>query len=104
MIQGGDFVKSNGTGAKCIYGSDRFDDELFAYDHEKYSVSMANSGPNTNGCQFFICCKRLSHLDGKHVVFGKVIDGFEVVDRLERVRTRGDAPVEDVVVDNCGEM
>lgn len=65
---------------------------------------MANSGPNSNGCQFFICCTEVPHLDGKHVVFGEVIEGFEVVDFIENVKVgKADAPVEKVVISNCGE-
>lgn len=97
-------MRNNGTGKKTIYGTDTFDDELFQYDHEKYSVSMANSGPNSNGCQFFICCKDLPHLDGKHVVFGKVVEGFDIVDRMERCITKGSVPVDEIVIENCGEM
>ncbi|EGV63018.1 cyclophilin type peptidyl-prolyl cis-trans isomerase [Yamadazyma tenuis] len=104
MIQGGDFVKFNGTGTKTIYGTDLFDDESFKFDHHKYSVSMANSGPNSNGCQFFICCKRLEHLDGKHVVFGKVVEGFEIVDRIEASGTAKGTPRDEIVISNCGEM
>lgn len=66
---------------------------------------MANAGPNTNGCQFFICCRDLPHLDGKHVVFGKVVEGFSTVDDIEQVRTdSNDKPVVDIVVTECGEM
>lgn len=105
MVQGGDFIKNNGTGRKTIYGSNTFNDEKFKYDHIKYNVSMANSGPNSNGCQFFICCKNLPHLDGKHVVFGKVILGFDVVDYIEQVRVDGrSSPKEDVIIAECGEM
>jgi peptidyl-prolyl isomerase H (cyclophilin H) len=66
---------------------------------------MANSGPNTNGCQFFICCETLPHLDGKHVVFGKVIEGQDIVDKVERVPVgTNDRPTLPVTVVNCGEM
>ncbi|CAK7913029.1 peptidyl-prolyl cis-trans isomerase [[Candida] anglica] len=102
MIQGGDFVRGNGQGSFSIYG-EMFNDEGFPLDHKKYSVSMANSGPNTNGCQFFICTDNTPHLDGKHVVFGKVIEGFETVDVINRVRVKGDTPVEPIIVTNCGE-
>lgn len=104
MIQGGDIEKGNGKGSMTIFGTKRFDDEGFPYNHEKYSVSMANAGPNTNGCQFFVCTKATPHLDGKHVVFGKVIDGFGIIDRLNNVRTNLDVPVQDVIIEECGEM
>lgn len=64
---------------------------------------MANSGPNTNGCQFFICTRACPELDGKHVVFGAVIDGFEAIDEIERVRVRGDNPEKDVMIVDSGE-
>lgn len=104
MVQGGDFVRGNGTGSASIFGGDTFPDEDFTHNHVKYSVSMANLGPNTNGCQFFICTGDALHLDGKHVVFGKVVEGFEVVDALNKVKTRGDSPTEDIVITECGEM
>lgn len=104
MIQGGDFERGNGTGSLTIYGLSTFDDEGFPYDHKKYSVSMANSCPNTNGCQFFICTKDASHLDGKHVVFGRVIEGFKIVDELNQTRTKNDLPTEEVIIEECGEM
>ncbi|KAK6459582.1 uncharacterized protein RJT20DRAFT_17154 [Scheffersomyces xylosifermentans] len=105
MIQGGDFVKGNGLGSKTVFGKSSFPDESFTYDHKKYSISMANSGPNTNGCQFFICCADVTHLDGKHVVFGKVIEGFETIDAIEKVSVdRDDKPTEQVLITNCGEM
>ncbi|KAG2736046.1 hypothetical protein G9P44_000136 [Scheffersomyces stipitis] len=105
MIQGGDFVRGNGLGTKTIYGKESFADEAFTYDHKKYSVSMANSGPNSNGCQFFICCKDTPHLDGKHVVFGQVIEGFEIVDKIENINVdANDKPKQNVVIAECGEM
>lgn len=104
MIQGGDFVNADGTGSASIYGG-KFDDENFIMKHtEGGLLSMANSGPNTNGCQFFITSSATPHLDGKHVVFGKVIEGFnDVFPLIEGVRTSpNDRPLEDVVIVNCG--
>jgi peptidyl-prolyl isomerase H (cyclophilin H) len=76
MVQGGDFLKGDGTGSMSIYG-DKFADENFDVKHTTAGLlSMANSGPNTNGCQFFITCDKCDFLDGKHVVFGKLIDGL----------------------------
>lgn len=103
IVQGGDFIKHNGGGFKSIYGSETFDDESFKYNHEKYSLSMANKGPNSNGCQFFICFKKLPHLDGKHVVFGKVIEGFETVDKLQGLKTFQDKPIDDIIISECGQ-
>jgi peptidyl-prolyl isomerase H (cyclophilin H) len=76
MVQGGDFLKGDGTGSLSIYG-DKFADENFEVKHTGAGLlSMANSGPNTNGCQFFITCDKCDFLDGKHVVFGKLVDGL----------------------------
>ncbi|KAK9477847.1 cyclophilin-like domain-containing protein [Lipomyces japonicus] len=106
MIQGGDFLRNNGTGSASIYGTTTFADEGFHYRHEPFSVSMANSGPNTNGCQFFICSNALPHLDKKHVVFGRVVEGFDVVRKIELVPTDdNDKPTPfDVTIVECGEM
>ena len=107
MIQGGDFLHGNGTGSTCIYGTPAFADEDLSAPHDAPGLlSMANSGPNTNGCQFFITCTATPFLNGKHVVFGRVVDGMEVVRKIEEVRTRGGEgrPVVDVVVKECGEM
>ena len=85
MLQGGDFTKGNGTRGESIYG-ETFKDENFKLKHNKpYLLSMANAGPNTNGSQFFITTAVTSWLDGKHVVFGKVVEGDDVVRRVERL-------------------
>lgn len=103
MIQGGDYTNGNGTGGMSIYGS-KFPDENFKLNHDKkYLLSMANSGPNTNGSQFFITTNETAHLDGKHVVFGEIQSGFDVVDDLNEVRTdHNDRPIENIKVLNCG--
>jgi len=105
MVQGGDFVNGDGTGSATIYGTRSFADEGFKGKHDGMGVlSMANSGPNTNGCQFFILTAPAPHLNGKHVVFGRVVDGLDVVRKIENVRTRDERPVQEVVVAQCGEM
>ncbi|KAK9284120.1 hypothetical protein L1049_023287 [Liquidambar formosana] len=105
MIQGGDISARDGTGGESIYGLN-FEDENFELKHErKGMLSMANSGPNTNGSQFFITTTRTSHLDGKHVVFGKVIKGMGVVRSIEHVATvDGDYPTLDAIIADCGEI
>ena len=103
MIQGGDFTKGDGTGGVSIYG-DKFDDENFALKHDSAGIlSMANAGPNTNGSQFFITTQEAPHLDNKHVVFGKVISGMEIIDILNSVDTDGnDKPINDCIIINTG--
>jgi len=107
MCQGGDIIYGNGTGGTNIYNpGGRFDDENFKLKHNAPGMlSMANSGPNTNGCQFFLTTVPTPHLDGKHVVFGKVIEGMDVVQMIERTKTdRNDRPVQEVVVGDCGAL
>lgn len=87
MCQGGDYINADGTGSRSIYG-DTFDDENFSLKHDQPGLlSMANSGPGTNGCQFFITAQPCPFLDGKHVVFGKVVDGLLTLRKMENVPT-----------------
>merc|ERR1711988_634325 len=106
MCQGGDFTNHNGTGGKSIYGN-KFADESFSGKAGKHTgegcLSMANAGPNTNGSQFFICTGQTPHLDGKHVVFGKVKDGMDVVKKIEAVGSRSGATSAQVVIADCGQ-
>lgn len=104
MCQGGDFTRQNGTGGKSIYGG-KFADENFKLKHTGPGiVSMANSGPGTNGSQFFICTVPTSFLDGRHVVFGSVVDGMDVVKKVESYGTRAGTPTAKIIVANCGEV
>lgn len=103
MIQGGDFTKGNGTGGESIFGR-KFPDENFEIPHDRpYLLSMANSGPNTNGSQFFITTNPQPHLNGKHVVFGEIVAGYNIIDELNEVQTNGNnRPLQDIKILNCG--
>ncbi|KAJ2486811.1 Peptidyl-prolyl cis-trans isomerase-like 1 [Coemansia sp. RSA 2050] len=105
MAQGGDFVKGNGTGRVSIYG-DKFEDENFKEKHTGPGLlSMANSGPNSNGCQFFLTLAEAPWLDGKHVVFGKLVDGLLTLRKIESVPSGPEnKPTLPVVISECGEM
>ncbi|RHZ53641.1 CYP40/PPID family peptidylprolyl isomerase [Aspergillus thermomutatus] len=104
MIQGGDFTNFNGTGGESIYG-EKFPDENFELKHDRpFLLSMANSGPGTNGSQFFITTVPTPHLDGKHVVFGEVINGKSIVRKIENMPTQADKPTTDVTIVDCGEL
>merc|ERR1719476_992586 len=104
MCQGGDFTRGNGTGGRSIYG-EKFADENFQKRHDKPGLlSMANAGPNTNGSQFFITTVATPHLNGMHVVFGEVCDGYDVVQAIEKVGSGSGQTRQKVVIEDCGEI
>ena len=104
MCQGGDFTKGDGTGGKSIYGP-RFQDENFKLEHTKPGLlSMANAGPNDNGSQFFITCAAASWLDGKHVVFGEVVAGMDVVKEMEKLGSDSGRTSKKIEIKDCGQF
>jgi cyclophilin family peptidyl-prolyl cis-trans isomerase len=104
MCQGGDFTNHNGTGGKSIYGN-KFNDENFEVKHTKEGLlSMANSGKNTNGSQFFITTVPCDWLDGKHVVFGEVVKGYDIVKKMEALGTQSGKPKKTIKIQDCGQL
>jgi len=104
MLQGGDFTKADGTGGESIYG-EKFRDEGFKFRHDVPGIlSMANSGKNTNGSQFFITTIATPWLDGKHVIFGRVIEGMELVKKIESYGSQGGATKATISIRDCGEL
>ncbi|NP_997923.2 peptidyl-prolyl cis-trans isomerase A [Danio rerio] len=104
MCQGGDFTNHNGTGGKSIYGN-KFADENFNLKHTGAGcLSMANAGPNTNGSQFFICTALTSWLDGKHVVFGQVVEGLDVIKKVEGFGSSSGKTSAKIIIADCGQL
>merc|ERR1712196_460532 len=105
MVQGGDFTSGDGRGGRSIWPNQKFDDENFDLKHdEPFVLSMANAGRNTNGSQFFITTVVTSWLDGKHVVFGKVLEGQDIVRKCESMGSQSGATKAPIIVAACGQL
>lgn len=104
MLQGGDFTNGDGTGGESIYG-EKFADENFKHKHSRpYLLSMANAGPNTNGSQFFLTTVKTSWLDGKHVVFGEVLEGQDLVAKIESNGSPSGTTKIKITIEDSGEL
>lgn len=104
MLQGGDFTAGNGSGGESIYG-EKFADEAFKFIHDGPGLmSMANAGPNTNGSQFFITTVPTPWLNGKHVIFGRVLEGMDVVKKVEGLGSESGRTRANIKIKDCGEM
>ena len=104
IVQSGDFIANDGSQNESIYGA-RFDDENFSVKHDQPGiVSMANSGRNTNGGQFFITLVNAPWLDGRHVAFGKVIEGMDIVELIQAAGTSNGIPKQNIIISDCGEI
>ena len=104
MAQGGDFTSGDGRGGESVYGT-KFNDENFTIEHTKpYLLSMANAGPNTNGSQFFITFKETPSLNGRHTVFGEVLEGHDVVDKLEKIGSGSGTPSKVAKIVDSGKL
>ena len=105
MAQGGDFTRFDGTGGSSIYGREFVDENFKILHNQPFLLSMANAGKNTNGSQFFITFVKTPHLNGKHVVFGRVEKGQEIIKKMESVQTNNDdEPYKKIVIVKCGQL